>query len=163
MSRCPVGDFGQIEQQERQRSPLPHTGDCRYKLPWWVGPFQRDEFRMSAQTDSDELPRVADKAQIKADLQVEDIVSQDFEFSLRAALAATGGALLFQMHIDNETAHEHVAAISVGKAEARRFFLVILPFQGGALKVEPVETSGNPLAGIAAAYAGLVDVFDIAA
>jgi hypothetical protein len=121
------------------------------------------KFRMSAQTDSVEPPRTADKAKIEAALQNEDIVSQDFENSLRAALTATGGALLFQMHIDNETAHEHVAAISVGAGKDRRFFLVILPADGGKLRVEPVETSSNPLAGIAAAYAGLVDVFDIAA
>jgi hypothetical protein len=143
--------------------PLPCTRDCRYKLPWWVVCANEMKFRMSAETDSVEAPGVADKAKLETAPQDEDIVSQEFESSLRAALAATGGALLFQMHIDNDAAHEHVAAISVGKAENRQFFLVVLPADGGTLKIEPVETSRNPLAGIAAAYARLVDVFDIAA
>jgi hypothetical protein len=121
------------------------------------------KFRMSAETDSIESPRGTGKTKLETASQNEDIVSRDFEHSLRAALTATGGALLFQMHIDNEAAHEHVAAISVGKADNRQFFLVILPAGGGTLKIEPVETSSNPLAGIAAAYARLVDVFDIAA
>jgi hypothetical protein len=118
---------------------------------------------MSAQNDSVETSRAADEAKIEAALQTQDTVSQDFESSLRAALAATGGALLFQMRIDKETIREHVAAISVGTGENRRFFLVILPVDGGKLQIEPVETSTNPLAGIAAAYAGLVDIFEIAA
>jgi hypothetical protein len=118
---------------------------------------------MPAQTPSREPARASDEAAIEAALQNWDIVSADFESSLSAALAATGGALLFRMHIDNQSAREHVAAISVGTGESRRFFLVILPADGGTLKVEPVETSSNPLARIAAAYAELVDAFDIAA
>jgi hypothetical protein len=118
---------------------------------------------MAAETNSVDPARADDESKIEAALQAQDAVSQDFESSLRAALAATGGALLFQMHIDKETVHEHVAAISVGAGTERRFFLVILPADGGKLKIEPVEASNNPLAGIAAAYAGLVDVFEIAA
>src|SRR5262245_22672735 len=119
--------------------------------------------RMSVQTDSVKLPRAVNESEIEATLQSQDMISQKFENSLRAALTATGGALLFQVHIDKETGREHVAAISVGTAQDRRFFLVILPADGGKLKVEPVETSNNPLTGIAPAYAGLVDVFEIAA
>jgi hypothetical protein len=120
---------------------------------------------MSAQTTAPkiELSNSSETSDIEAALQNQDIVAQDFENSLQAALAATGGTLLFQMHIDNEKAREHVAAISVGTAEERRLFLVVLPTDGGKLKVEPVETSDNPLARITPAFAGLVDVFDIAA
>jgi hypothetical protein len=110
-----------------------------------------------------EVAGLSETTDIEAALQSQDIVAQDFEKSLQAALAATGGALLFQMHIDNEKAHEHVAAISVGTAKDRRFFLVILPAEGGKLRVESVESSSNPLARIARSYAGLVEVFDIAA
>jgi hypothetical protein len=118
---------------------------------------------MSAQTTAPKAEASNASTEFEAALQSQEIVAQDFENSLQAALAATGGALLFQMHIDNENAREHVAAISVGTAEERRLFLVILPADGGKLKVEAVETSDNPLARIAPAFAGLVDVFGIAA
>lgn len=119
---------------------------------------------MTAQTtQSTEKPSSSDTAEIEAALQDQDIVGQDFERSLQTALATTGGTLLFQMQIDKDEGHEHVAAISIGAAEERRLFLVVLPADGGKLKLEPVETSDNPLAKIAPAYAGLVDVFDIAA
>lgn len=100
---------------------------------------------------------------IETALQIEESTEQDFEESLRAVLAAAGGVLLFHMRIDNDAEHQHVAAVSVGEAEERRFFLVIKPVDGGELRVEPVESSDNPLAGITAAYAGLVDVLAIAA
>ena len=118
---------------------------------------------MSAPTASLEEPGAAGGAGIEAALQKRDTESQDFDSALRAALAATGGALLFQMHFDVDGLHEHVAAIGVGNAENRRFFLVILPAGDGKLKIEPVETSSNPLARIASAYAELIQVFDIAA
>ena len=118
---------------------------------------------MPAQTISFEVPRAAGAARTEVDPQGHDTDSLDFESSLRAALAATGGALLFQMHIEREGAREHVAAIRVGSAENGRFFLVILPAGSRKLKIEPVETSNNPLAHIAAAYARLVDVLAIAA
>lgn len=120
---------------------------------------------MSAKTTAPkaEVAGSPETMDIEAALRNQDIVAQDFENSLQAALASTGGTLLFQMHIDNETAREHVAAISVGTAEERKLFLVVLPVDSGKLKVEPVETSSNPLAKIAPAYAGLLDVFPIAA
>ncbi|GLS30710.1 hypothetical protein SAMN04488498_13923 [Mesorhizobium albiziae] len=120
---------------------------------------------MSAQTTAPvvENAGAAKAAEIEAALQDQDIVGQDFERSLQTALATTGGTLLFQMRIDKDDTHEHVAAISIGTAKERRLFLVVQPADGGKLKLEPVETSDNPLARIAPAYAGLVDVFDIAA
>ena len=120
---------------------------------------------MNAQTSAPkaEVSGSSGTTDIEAALQSQDIVSQDFENSLQHALAATGGTLLFQMHFDNEKARGHVAAIRVGTAAERRLFLVVLPADGGKLKVEPVETSDNPLARIAPAFAGLVDVFDVAA
>jgi hypothetical protein len=120
---------------------------------------------MTAQTTapSTEKTGSADTAEIEAALQGQDIVAQDFERSLQTALSTTGGTLLFQMQIDKDEGHEHVAAISIGAAEERRLFLVVLPADGSKLKLEPVETSKNPLARIAPSYAELVDVFDIAA
>lgn len=120
---------------------------------------------MTAQTTAPKAETaVASKTtDIETVLQGHDIIAQDFENSLQAALASTGGTLLFQMHIDNETTREHVAAISVGTAEERKLFLVVLPADNGKLKVEAVETSSNPLAKIAPAYAGLLEVFPIAA
>jgi len=101
-------------------------------------------------------------AEIEAALKGKMIVAQDFERSLQTALAATGGILLFQMRIDHPDKRESVAAISIGTGAERRFFLIILPAEGGKLRVEPVETSDNPLAHIAAAYAGLADRYKAA-
>ena len=117
---------------------------------------------MNAQTSAPNA-RSDETAEITAALQGQDIVAQDFEQSLQSALAATGGLLLFQMRIDQLDKHENVAAISIGAGDERRFFLIILPSSDGVLRVEPVESSDNPLARIAAAYAGLADVLRTAA
>ena len=45
----------------------------------------------------------------------------------------------------------------------RQFLLLTLPISGGALKVETAARSTNPVARIAAAYAGLMDAFKAAA
>lgn len=89
-------------------------------------------------------------------------VSEDeFAEVVGGALEAVGGTLLFKMCVESEG--WHVAAASVGDGANRQFLLLSLPTGGGALKVETASKSASPVAGIAAAYAGLMDVFQAAA
>ncbi|MER8386471.1 hypothetical protein NKH14_13240 [Mesorhizobium sp. M1380] len=91
-------------------------------------------------------------------------VSEDeFVEVVGGALEAVGGTLLFKMCVENEGESQHVAAASVGDGGNRQFLLLTLPTSGGALKVESTSKSTNPVAGIAAAYAGLMDAFQAAA
>ena len=87
--------------------------------------------------------------------------SEDFEESVRMALAAVGGELLFQMRLENDECR-HVAAVMLGSGDHRRVALVILPPQG-PMRIEPAESSTNPVAAIARSYAGLVDAYKSAA
>lgn len=88
--------------------------------------------------------------------------AEDFEESVRRALAAVGGELLFQMRLENVADCRHVAAISLGTGAERRIALVILPPEG-AMRIEPVEGSSNPVAGIARSYFGLIEAYKAAA
>ena len=91
-------------------------------------------------------------------------VSEDeFVEVVGGALEAVGGTLLFKMCVQNEGEGQHVAAASVGDGGNRQFLLLTLPTGGGHLKVETTSRSTNPVAGIAAAYAGLMDAFKAAA
>ncbi|MER9969286.1 hypothetical protein [Mesorhizobium sp. M0060] len=91
-------------------------------------------------------------------------VSEDeFVEVVGGALEAVGGTLLFKMCVENEGEAQHVAAACVGDGGNRQFLLLTLPTSGGALKVETTSKSTNPVAGIAAAYAGLMDAFQAAA
>jgi hypothetical protein len=91
-------------------------------------------------------------------------VSEDeFVEVVGGALEAVGGTLLFKMCVQNGDEAQHVAAACVGDGGNRQFLLLTLPTVGGALKVETASKSTNPVAGIAAAYAGLMDVFQTAA
>lgn len=91
-------------------------------------------------------------------------VSEDeFVDVVGGALEAVGGTLLFKMCVQNDGEDQHVAAACVGDGGNRQFLLLTLPAVGGALKVETASRSTNPVAGIAAAYAGLMDVFQTAA
>jgi hypothetical protein len=91
-------------------------------------------------------------------------VSEDeFVEVVGGALEAVGGTLLFKMCVQNEGEGQHVAAASIGDGGNRQFLLLTLPTGGGPLKVETTSRSTNPVAGIAAAYAGLMDVFKTAA
>ena len=92
-----------------------------------------------------------------------DISETDFEEVVRGALEAVGGTLLFKMRIDAEGQAHHAAAAAVGVGDGRQFLLLTLPTDGGQLKVETAARSASPLAGIAASYAGLMDVFKAAA
>lgn len=91
------------------------------------------------------------------------VSEDDFVNVVDGALEAVGGRLLFKMQVENEGQEQHVAAASIGEGDSRQFLLLTLPIAGGALKVETITNSRNPVAGIAAAYAGLMDVFQAAA
>ncbi|MER8887056.1 hypothetical protein [Mesorhizobium sp. M0816] len=128
---------------------------------------------MDAQLDDKALENTL--AESLADLVATDVapadlvpgattVSEDeFVEVVGGALEAVGGTLLFKMCVENEGEAQHVAAASVGDAGNRQFLLLTLPTSGGALKVETTSKSTNPVAGIAAAYAGLMDAFQAAA
>jgi hypothetical protein len=122
-----------------------------------------DEVRMDAQLDEKALENSL--AEGLAELVPEDkaVSQEEFAEVVGGALEAVGGRLLFKMQVGTEAERQHVAAASVGDGEKRQFLLLTLPASGGALKVETTASSKNPIAGIAAAYAGLMDVFQAAA
>ncbi len=91
------------------------------------------------------------------------VTEDEFAQVVGGALEAVGGQMLFKMCVQKGGEGEHVAVASVGEGGERQFLLLTLPTGGGALKVETAAKSANPVAGIAAAYAGLMDVFQAAA
>lgn len=96
-------------------------------------------------------------------LQLHDIESEGFEAAVAAAADSAGGALLFDMPMPAETDCQRVAAVSIGAGEERLLMLVTMPNEGDALCVETVDKSSHPVAGIVAAYAGLLDHMPVAA
>jgi hypothetical protein len=100
-----------------------------------------------------------------AELPAKDrpISDQDFETVVRSALDAVGGTLLFKMRVDEGKEPHHAAAAFVGEGEKRQFLVMTMPIEGGQLRVETAAKSKSPIAGIAAAYAGLADAFATAA
>ncbi|QPC94110.1 hypothetical protein [Mesorhizobium sp. INR15] len=95
--------------------------------------------------------------------EVKTVSEDEFVEVVGGALEAVGGTLLFKMCVQNQGEGQHVAAASVGNGGNRQFLLLTLPTGGGAQKVETTSRSSNPVAGIAAAYAGLMDAFQTAA
>lgn len=96
-------------------------------------------------------------------LQFQDFVEHGFEGSVARAVESVGGRLLFQMRLDGAQDCERVAAVSMPAGMEEKFALILLPRDGGAPRVESAETSSNPLAGITAAYATLMDRLGAAA
>lgn len=88
--------------------------------------------------------------------------SDDFEDMVLKALDEVGGKLLFQMRLDNGVDCQHVAAITLGEGGGERVALVILNAEG-AMRLEPVETSDNPVAGLARSYVSLAEAYRAAA
>ncbi|MER8402787.1 hypothetical protein NKJ87_27390 [Mesorhizobium sp. M0027] len=105
----------------------------------------------------------ADVAQADLVPDAKTVSEDEFVEVVGGALEAVGGTLLFKMCVENEGESQHVAAACVGDVGNRQFLLLTLPASGGALKVETTSKSTNPVAGIAAAYAGLMDAFQAAA
>lgn len=90
-------------------------------------------------------------------LKHQDFIDLGFEGTVRRALAAAGGTLLFHMRMDGMAGCDWVAAVSVAQGEERRYALVVQPVGGGPLYVEDADTSDIPVARITPAYAGLMD------
>ena len=88
------------------------------------------------------------------------MLEDDFAGCVVSALEQVRGTLLFQMRIDTLPASRRVAAISVGCGKAREFALVILADGAEFVSVELADESTDPLAAIAPAYAGMIDVLD---
>lgn len=120
---------------------------------------------LAANKPSEEEILESTLAESLSELVAESSSVSDDEFVdvVAGALEAVSGTLLFKMRIETEGQHQHIAAASVGDGGNRQFLLLTLPTGGGALKVETIAKSANPVAGIAAAYAGLMDVFQAAA
>lgn len=91
------------------------------------------------------------------------IEDSDFEEVVRGALDAVGGTLLFKMRVEQSDEPHLAAAAFVGEGESRQFLVLTMPIAGGRLRVETAAKSTSPIAGIAAAYAGLADAFGTAA
>jgi hypothetical protein len=96
-------------------------------------------------------------------VQLQDFQSSGFEAAVAAAVDSVGGELLFDMPVPAETDCQRVAAVSLGSGEERALMLVMLSTEGDVLRVETVEESSHPVAGIVAAYVGLMDRMALAA
>ena len=118
---------------------------------------------MEAQIDDTTLEETLAESLTELVSDNKGVSEEEFIEVVGGALEAVGGMLLFKMRIANDGQDQHVAAASVGDGGNRQFLLLTLPVAGGALKVETISKSVNPVAGIAAAYAGLMDVFQAAA
>lgn len=93
-----------------------------------------------------------------------DLVSDgEFETVCQQSLGAVGGVLLFKLRVGRGVECQHVAAGVIGEGPARQFLVLSLPVAGGKLSVETAARSRSPVAGIAAAYAGLAEAFAHAA
>jgi hypothetical protein len=110
------------------------------------------------QADTNSLEAV----ELELALQNQNLVSLGFEESIQTALKAIGGEMLFQMRLENDDC-QRVAAVRIGSEDERQLALVIMPPDGGLMRVEPVSQSSNPIAKITESYAGLMDVFRAAA
>jgi hypothetical protein len=110
------------------------------------------------QTQANSLEAV----ELELALQSQNLVSLGFEESIRTALKPTGGEILFQMRIEDDDC-QRLAAVRIGRGEQCELALVIMPPDGGLVRVEPIAQSSNPVAAITESYAGLVDVFRAAA
>jgi hypothetical protein len=113
------------------------------------------------ETNSDDTNSL-EAVELELALQNQNLVSLGFEESIQTALKAIGGEMLFQMRLENEDC-QRVAAVRIGDEDERQLALVIMPPDGGLMRVEAVAQSSNPIAQITESYAGLMDVFRAAA
>lgn len=118
---------------------------------------------MDAQLNDKELEESLAEGLAELDPAAKTVSKEEFGEVVDGALEAVGGRLLFTIQLEDGGKHQHVAAASVGDGDKRQFLLLTLPVGGGSLKVETAAKSTSPAAGIAAAYAGLMDVLQAAA
>lgn len=91
------------------------------------------------------------------------VSDEQFEQIVRDALEPNDGVMLFKMRVGTPEEGEHVAAAAIGDGDQKQFVFISLSTIGGELTVEPADESSNPLARIAASYAGLAEAFASAA
>lgn len=113
----------------------------------------------AAQPSSGDLEIV----ELELALKHQDFIELGFEGTVSRALDRIGGTLLFQMRMNGIAGCDWVAAVALNAGEERRYAIVAQPTNGEGLLVEDVETSDIPVAGIAPAYAKLMDTLSIAA
>jgi hypothetical protein len=118
---------------------------------------------MDAQAVAENLEKAGHETALKI-APVGDAVSDEtFEYLVRQALDAVHGTMLFKMRIGEGDDCNHVAAASIGEGGSQQFLVLTLPVGGGRLRVETAAKSQNPVARIAASYAGLAEAFAAAA
>ncbi|MBS3648223.1 hypothetical protein KEU06_06240 [Pseudaminobacter sp. 19-2017] len=110
---------------------------------------------------SDEQVAAAEAEAAPAEL--ESVSEGRFEQMVSETLDTVGGKMLFKMRIDGEPGGEHVAAAAVGEGDDQHFLILSMPLEGGELQVEEAAESANPVAKIAASYAGIAEKLDDAA
>jgi hypothetical protein len=117
--------------------------------------------------EADPLPEAAPVAQAAPQAEAAppaEAVSPDaFAALARKAAAELGGTLLFSICVGPDEARRHVATARLGEGEAQEFVLLTMPAAGGTITTEPAASSDEPVARIAAAYAGLAEALDRAA
>lgn len=105
---------------------------------------------------SDATPPL-EAVELELALQLEDPVADGFEQALSSALDRVGGQLFFHLRVDTMPNCQRVAAASVGEGDERQLVLVIMPSDGGPIRVEAATDAAGPLAGFARSYAGLME------
>ncbi|WP_447075260.1 hypothetical protein [Aquamicrobium terrae] len=118
---------------------------------------------MEAQLDEKVLEETLAESLAEIAPEANSVSDEEFAQIASEALEAVGGRLLFKVRTGSDEAEEHVAAGCIGDGGSRQFLLLSQPVSGGPLKVETASKSGNPLAGIAASYAALMDALNAAA
>ena len=96
-------------------------------------------------------------------LGLNDVTEEQFDLAIAETVKAVGGALLFQMKLDEGETSRCVAAVAIGAGETREIVIIDLPCDGGSVSVHSAEESALPIAAIASAYAGLAECWSLAA
>jgi hypothetical protein len=92
-----------------------------------------------------------------ADVTDDQARESRFAQAAGAAVADHAGVVLFSLTAGLGVERRHVAAAAIGMPGEREFLILSMPVEGGQVAVEPAEGSADPVALIAASYAGLVD------
>lgn len=90
-------------------------------------------------------------------LQIQEVVTGGSADALQDAVETAGYTFLFRMPDPDGDGAQQVAAISTGEGAARCILLVHLDPDGGVMSVEMPEAEANPVAEIAASYAGVME------
>lgn len=86
-----------------------------------------------------------------------DLAGSAFEHKVESALQAVGGALLFYMPEACRPGVLNLAAVSIGRDDARRTLLVMLEENDQTIKVESCADDPSPICAVAVSFAQLSD------